>query len=191
METLDLPGSLRRFLAEVLPPYMVPAAVVVLEELPRLPNGKVDRRSLPAPEWAGSRESWVAPRTPTEEIVSAVFSEVLHVERVGAESSFFDLGGHSLLATQVVSRLRSAFGVEVPLRKIFETPTVAGLGREIEVARMAGQGVEVPPIVWAPRDQSLPLSFGQQRLWFLAQLEPESAAYNIPSAFRLEGPLRP
>src|SRR6185295_9428765 len=130
-ETSDLPASLRLSLGEVLPSHMVPAAVVVLEELPRLPNGKVDRRALPAPEWAGSRESRVVPRTPTEEILAAVFSEILHVERVGAESSFFELGGHSLLATRLVSRLRSVFGVEIALRKVFESPTVAGMAREV------------------------------------------------------------
>src|SRR6185436_8591817 len=101
-----------------------------------------------------------------------------HVERVGAESGFFELGGHSLLATQVVSRLRSVFGVEIPLRKIFESPTVAGLAREVETARAAGRGLEAPPLAPTPRGGKLPLSFSQERLWFLQQLEPDSAAYN-------------
>ncbi|MEW5930148.1 MAG: amino acid adenylation domain-containing protein, partial [Gemmatimonadota bacterium] len=131
---------------------------------------------------------YVAPRTPEEEVLAGVWAEVLGVERVGVEDGFFDLGGHSLLATRVVSRVREVFGVEVPLRALFEAPTVAELAERVEEMRRAGAGVQVPPIVKVPRDGSpLPLSFAQARLWFIDQLEPGSAAYNIPVPLWVRG----
>jgi amino acid adenylation domain-containing protein len=185
------PQVLAAFLRERLPEAFVPSVFVELDALPLTPNGKVDRRSLPAPDRLRPNlgETFVAPRTPVEELLAAIWSQVLGVDRVGARDNFFTLGGHSLLATQVVSRLRPAFGVEIPLRKIFEAPTVAGLAREIEAARMAGQALEAPPIVPVQRDGELPLSFSQERLWFLEQLEPGTPVYNVPVALRLRGPL--
>ncbi|HVR96999.1 MAG TPA: amino acid adenylation domain-containing protein, partial [Thermoanaerobaculia bacterium] len=187
------PEELRRFLRERLPEYMVPAAFVWLEALPLTPNGKVDLRSLPAPEAArpALEPAPVAPRTPVEEVVAAIWSDVLGLERVGAEDNFFALGGHSLVATRVTSRLREALGVEVPLRDLFEAPTVSGLAGRVERALRAGQGVDLSLIERTPRNQPLPLSFAQERLWFLDQLEPGSAIYNIPLALRLQGPLDP
>src|SRR6185295_192811 len=157
------------------PDYMVPTALVVLPELPLTPNGKVDRKALPAPEWQGAEESYVAPRTPVEEILAGIWAEVLGVERVGVADSFFDLGGHSLLATQVMSRLHRTFGVEMPLRDLFETPALADFAARIETALRAGTGSTAPPLVPVPREGPLPLSFAQQRLWFLYRLEPESS----------------
>ncbi len=181
-------AELRARLAARLPEYMVPPAFVVLERLPLNSNGKVDRGALPAPE-QGAGAAYVAPRTPVEEVVAGIWAEVLRLERVGAEEGFFELGGHSLLATQVVSRARQAFGVEVPLRALFEAPTVAALAGRIEVLRGAGAS-PAPPLVPVRRDGApLPLSFAQQRLWFLDRLEPGSAAYNIPAALRLRGAL--
>ena len=131
----------------------------------------------------------MAPRTPTEELLAEIWAKLLDIERVGIHDNFFDLGGHSLLATQVVSRMREAFEVEIPLRRLFEVPTVAGLAESIEAARRAGQNLQAPPILPVPRDGDLPLSFAQQRLWFIDQLEPGISAYNIPAAVRLKGPL--
>ncbi len=181
-------GALRAHLSASLPEYMVPAALVVLPELPLTPNGKVDRRALPAPEPA-SGEEYAAPRTPTEEVLAGIWAQVLGVERVGRDAGFFALGGHSLLATRVVSRLREALRVEVPLRALFEAPTVAGLAGRIDALLREGAGTDAPPLVPVPRDRPLPLSFAQQRLWFLDRLEPGSTAYNVPRALRLRGAL--
>ncbi|HSF42618.1 MAG TPA: amino acid adenylation domain-containing protein, partial [Thermoanaerobaculia bacterium] len=168
----------------------MPSAVVLLPELPLTPNGKVDRKALPAPE-AGVPERAVlsAPRTPVEEILAAIWAEVLGVERVGIEDGFFDLGGHSLSAIQVVSRVRSAFGVELPLRLLFEEPTPAGLAPHVEEALRARAGTLAPPIVPVPRGLEIPLSFAQERLWFLEQLQPGTAAYNMGMAVEMDGAL--
>ncbi|HEX7240513.1 MAG TPA: amino acid adenylation domain-containing protein, partial [Longimicrobiaceae bacterium] len=179
-------AELRARLGERLPEHMVPGAFVVLERLPLNANGKVDRRALPAPE-QGAGAEYVAPRTPVEEVLAGIWEEVLRLERVGAEESFFELGGHSLLATQVISRVRTAFGVEVPLKALFEAPTVAGLAGRIEALRSDG-ALLAPPMVPVPRDGSpLPLSFAQQRLWVVDRIEPDSAAYNMSFPLRLQG----
>ncbi|WP_437646498.1 amino acid adenylation domain-containing protein [Sorangium sp. So ce362] len=180
--------ALRAWLAERLPEYMVPAAFVFLPALPRTPNGKVDRRALPAPE-SGDARSHVAPRTATEELLAGIWAEVLGVERVSAEDSFFDLGGHSLLLTQVLSRVRRVLDVELPLRALFETPTVAAQARAVEAARRGSLAPPAPPLLAAPRSGPPPLSFAQERLWFLSELEETAASYNVPAAVRLLGPL--
>ncbi|HEY2738428.1 MAG TPA: condensation domain-containing protein, partial [Thermoanaerobaculia bacterium] len=189
--------GLRPSLREKLPDYMVPAAFVVLPELPLTPNGKVDRKALPAPEGQGAEESHLerhlAPRTPVEEVLAGIWIEVLGVERVGVADSFFDLGGHSLQATRVMSRLRRAFGVEMPLRDLFAAPRLADLAVRVEAALAAGTPQAAPPLVRiapALRQGPQPLSFAQQRLWFIDQLEPGSGLYNMPVALRVEGPLR-
>ncbi|HEX7243455.1 MAG TPA: amino acid adenylation domain-containing protein, partial [Longimicrobiaceae bacterium] len=179
-------AELRAALRERLPEHMVPGAFVVLESLPLTPNGKVDRRALPAPEPQSA--AYVAPRTTVEEVLAGIWAELLGTERVSVEESFFDLGGHSLLATRVVSRARQAFGVEVPLRALFEAPTVAGLAGRIEVLRSTG-AVAGPPIERVARGGPLPVSFAQQRLWVVDQLDPRSPAYNLFSALRLHGGL--
>ena len=184
-------GELRRHLKERLPGYMIPSAFVVLGALPVLPNGKVDRRALPAPE-AGRVESsadYVAPRTMIEEVVAGVWQEVLKVERVGVRDDFFELGGHSLLVTQAASRLREAFRTEMPLRRIFEHPTVESLAARLDSERREGPQTTSPPIEPASREGELELSFAQQRLWFLHQLDPDSPAFNVPVAARLTGGL--
>ena len=183
--------ELRRFLKDKLPDHMVPGVFVPLDALPLLSNGKIDRRALPAPDRTrpGLDKAYAAPRTPTEELLAEIWAQVLDIERVGIHDNFFDLGGHSLLATQAASRMREAFKVEIPLRRLFEVPTVAGLAESIEVARQAGQNLLAPPILPVPRNGDLALSFAQQRLWFFDQLEPGLSAYNIPAAVRLKGPL--
>ncbi|OJT19745.1 hypothetical protein BO221_36000 [Archangium sp. Cb G35] len=177
--------ALREHAQGKLPEYMVPPVIMVLEALPLSPNGKVDRKALPAPSFERAERRYVAPSTPTQQLLATIWAEVLRVEKVGTEDDFFALGGHSLLATQVVSRVRSALGVELPLRAIFEAPTVAGLSRRLP----ATGRTQAPPLVSVSRDGALPLSFSQQRLWFLDQLEPASATYNIPSAFLVSGQL--
>ncbi|HEX6751683.1 MAG TPA: amino acid adenylation domain-containing protein [Longimicrobium sp.] len=180
--------ALREQLRRSLPEYMVPAAIVVLESLPLTPSGKLDRKALPAPEYAADAERYEAPRTPTEEVLAGIWAEVLRLERVGVHDGFFDLGGHSLLATRVVSRVRELFGVELPLRALFEGPTVAELAVRVEELRRAELPV-LPPVVPAGRTAPLPLSFAQERLWFIDRLEPGSTAYNLPRSMRLGGAL--
>ncbi|HEX7241692.1 MAG TPA: condensation domain-containing protein, partial [Longimicrobiaceae bacterium] len=179
---------LREHLRRELPEYMVPAVLVPLERLPLTPSGKLDRRALPAPDFASAEGRYVTPRTPTEEVLAEIWAGVLRLERVGVTESFFALGGHSLLAARVVSRVRQVFGVEVPLRALFEGPTVAELAGRVEEIRRAGLPV-LPPVLPVERGGALPLSFAQERLWFIDRLEPGSAVYNIPVAWRLGGAL--
>ncbi len=183
--------DLRGFLKFRLPDHLVPAAFVLLDAFPLLSSGKIDRRALPAPERTRPEldKAFVAPRTPTEELLAGIWARLFDIELVGIHDNFFDLGGHSLLATQAVSRMREALRVDIPLRRLFERPTVAGLAESIEGARQAGQTLAAPPILPVPRTGDLVLSFAQQRLWFFDQLEPGLAAYNLPAAVRLKGPL--
>ncbi|MFE2032055.1 amino acid adenylation domain-containing protein [Streptomyces scopuliridis] len=181
------PREVRARLAGALPEAMVPAALVLVEgALPLTPNGKVDRKALPAPDFAnyGTGAPGRAPRTPQEEILCDVFAEVLGLPRVGPDDNFFDLGGHSLLATRLVNRIRSAFGVDLQVRALFETPTVAGLAASLGVF---GSGRRAPAP--AERPERVPLSFAQRRLWFLNRFDADSAAYNVPLALRLTGEL--
>jgi amino acid adenylation domain-containing protein len=183
--------ELRAFLDERLPDYMMPSAFVLLDALPITQNGKVDRRRLPAPDGARleSAQSLVAPRNAVEERLLEIWKELLGGERIGVEDDFFALGGHSLLATQAVSRVRQAFGVELPLRTFFAAPSVAAVAAEVVALRLGGSEADVPPILSVPRGGRLPLSFAQERLWFLDRLEARTLAYNEAAAFRMEGPL--
>ncbi|MGW2090505.1 condensation domain-containing protein, partial [Streptomyces sp. NPDC001880] len=158
--------------------------VTVLETLPLTANGKVDRAALPAPVFA-DRSEYVEPRTEVERQVAAVFAEVLRVERVGLEDEFFQLGGHSLLATQLVARVRERFGVELRLRTLFERPVVGDFAEAVAGART----LDVVPLVPVERSGPLEVSYAQQRMWFLHQLEPDSASYNVPAAVLLRGSL--
>jgi amino acid adenylation domain-containing protein len=193
-------AGLREHLRGRLPEYMVPAAFVFLEKLPLTPNGKVDRKALKEPGWGGGEAGGAGAgagsvgvgvwRTPSEEVVAGVWAEVLGVEGVGAGDNFFELGGHSLLATRVVSRLRAATGVEVELRRLFESPTVEGLAWWVEAGLREGAAGEVGRVTRrAETCEAAPLSFAQQRLWFLDRLGPGGAAYNVPAGVRLAGRL--
>jgi amino acid adenylation domain-containing protein len=190
-EEILLPKRLKNHIKEILPAYMMPSSFVFLDSLPLSPNGKVDRRALPAPDVRGAEErnGYHTPRTPVEEIMIGIFQEVLKLDQVGRKENFFELGGHSLLATQVVSRVRKMLGVEIGLRSVFEKPTAEGLGRAVEEKMKAGEKLEAPPLVRVSRAERAPLSFAQQRLWFIDQLYPGSAVYNIPGAVMLEGAL--
>jgi amino acid adenylation domain-containing protein len=181
----NLVPELRGWLNERVAEYMVPSGFVVLDSFPLTPNGKIDRKALPAPEFTRPETgAYVAPRNSIEETVAAIWSEVLHVPRIGATDDFFALGGHSLLATQVISRLRQAFGIDLPLRVMFEAPRLDALATRIQTAK---RGLEIPPIVHVSREKPLPASFAQQRLWFLDQLEPNSPAFNIAHTLKITG----
>ncbi|HYW06077.1 MAG TPA: amino acid adenylation domain-containing protein, partial [Longimicrobium sp.] len=179
--------ALRTALRRTLPEYMVPAVFVALHSLPLTPNGKVDVRALPAPE-STPRQRHVPPRTPTEELLAGILEEVLGVERVGATDGFHELGGHSLAAMRVVSRIREAFGAELPLRAVFERPTVAELAEAVDEIRR-DRVPPLPRVVPVDRSAPLPLSFAQERLWFLDRLEGASPLYTIPVALRIGGAL--
>ena len=181
-------AELRRSLHERFPAYMVPSVFVFLDHLPLTANGKVDRRALPAPQGFGleRKEGFVAARTVTEQLLAQIWSKVLKVEPVGIHDNFFDLGGHSLLAAQVVSRIRAAFQIELPLRSLFETSTIESLARAIDTQTDTAIAMSIDRV---SRDTGLPLSFAQQRLWFLDQLDPNNSAYNLSMALRLEGEL--
>ncbi|WP_191761493.1 non-ribosomal peptide synthetase [Komarekiella delphini-convector] len=183
-------NELRHFLKAKLPEYMVPNAIVILEYLPLTPNGKVDRRALPAPDLHSEpKGKFVAPRTPVEEMLTQIWAQVLKVEQVGIHDNFFELGGHSLLATQLLSRIGNIFQVELPLRSLFAAATVAELGHLIEQLQQQKLELTSPPILPRPKDAELPLSYAQQRLWFLDQLQPDSGSYNMPLTLHLVGTL--
>ncbi|WP_399094988.1 amino acid adenylation domain-containing protein [Streptomyces sp. BBFR2] len=174
--------EVRAHLAALLPEFMVPSALVVLGELPLTANGKVNYKALRVPEPAATAGR--APRTPQEQILVGLFAELLGLDEVGTDVSFFDLGGHSLLATRLVSRIRTALGVELSLRELFQAQTVAAL------AERAGRAARArTPLRRRERPADPPLSFAQQRLWFVHQAEEQSASYNMPAAFRLHGAL--
>ncbi|HEV2757223.1 MAG TPA: amino acid adenylation domain-containing protein, partial [Actinomycetota bacterium] len=181
--------ELRDFAAEVLPAHMVPALYVTMDALPLTPAGKVDRAALPEPgaDRPDLGHGYTEPVTETEKTLAEIWSEVLGVERVGRDDNFFELGGHSLLGTQLMSRIRNRFEMEVPLRALFEKPTVGGLAATID----ATAPQEMLPLVAADRDEAPLLSFAQQRMWFIDQIDPASATYNVPIALRLTGPVDP
>ena len=183
-------AGLRSWVSEHLPKYMMPAVFVLMKELPLTPNGKVNRKALPDPDFNSIGEkSSTAPRTQVEEILLSIWAEVLGVQQMGIDDNFFELGGHSLMATRLISRVRNELNVEVPLSKLFESPTVESWSEYIEELMRDGNGVLYKPIELAPRDKPLPLSFAQQRLWFLDQMEPGSPFYNISAVVRLSGKL--
>jgi amino acid adenylation domain-containing protein len=190
--------ELRSFLQQKLPEYMIPGVFVVLEAFPLTPNGKIDRRALPTPDVAKDRlEKFVAPRTPTETAVAAIVASVLKLDRVSIYDNFFELGGHSLLATQVISRLHRTFSVQLPMRSLFESPTVAELeaivlayrqgGTELRELTFAKRGLRL--IAPRSRKGNIPLSPAQGRLWYLDQLNDRNASYNMFLAVEMQGEL--
>jgi amino acid adenylation domain-containing protein len=184
-EAIDT-GTIRDYLREKLPAYMVPAGIVCLDLLPMTASGKIDRSKLPAPLWEADTASYVAPRTPEEQALAEIWSDILHVERVGIHDDFFALGGHSLLATQVIARVRDSLDTELPLRAIFETPNVEGLAATITADAGNMSTIRIPI---GERSEYPPQSFAQQRLWFLDRLEPGSSVYNLSQSVQLDGPL--
>lgn len=185
---LKLP-ALREYLHERLPGSMVPSAFVIMEKLPRTISGKIDRRALPDLKDRTGREEFVAPRTATEQIVADIWANTLGLPKVSLHDNFFELGGHSLLATRVMVRVRKTLGVEPPLSALFENPTVAQFAMYIESSAPGSATTELPPIVPVSRNRELPLSFSQQRLWFLEQLKPGDPLYHSFHALLIDGPL--
>ena len=180
-------SEIRAHLRRTLPEFMIPNSVVVLEDFPRTPSGKIDRVSLPEPVEVGG--AYVAPRTLTEEIVASVMAEILKVEDVGANHDFFELGGHSLLIPRVTTRLHELFGVELPMRALFDYPRISELAEKITSLRGTSSAAAEIPLVRVSRDGPLPLTFAQESLWAIGQINPDTAAYNIPRALRLKGTL--
>ncbi|HEU4884131.1 MAG TPA: amino acid adenylation domain-containing protein, partial [Longimicrobium sp.] len=182
------PEQMRAHLRRTLPEYMVPGAFVRLDALPLTPSGKVDRKALPAPDAVSADDQPAEARTPLKEVLAGIWAGVLKTDRVGPDDNFFQLGGHSLLATVVVARVQEVLGVRLPLSALFTAPTVSALAAEVETLRRAGLP-PLPPVAPVDRGGSLPLSFAQERLWFLDRLQPESAFYNVPMALWLDGAL--
>jgi amino acid adenylation domain-containing protein/non-ribosomal peptide synthase protein (TIGR01720 family) len=180
--------ELREHAASRLPEPMVPSAIVELAAIPLTPNGKVDRSALPAPAEQERTSCSAAPRNPVEEVLAGLWADVLGVSQVGVHDDFFALGGHSLLATRLVARARETFGVDLSVRALLESPTLADMAVALTAAR-AGGAAALPRITPVGREADLPLSFAQQRLWFFQQVEPEQFAYHLPAAVRLHGPL--
>ncbi|HEY0510454.1 MAG TPA: amino acid adenylation domain-containing protein [Thermoanaerobaculia bacterium] len=185
------PEELQDWLRGLLPDYMLPAAWVLLDEIPLTANGKLDLRALPEAGAARDAAGFVAPRTPVEEVLAAIWSEVLGVMEIGRGDDFFALGGHSLLATRVLARIREALAVDLPVRALFETPTLSGFAERVAARRRERSGLATTPVRRAPRDAPPSLSYAQQRLWFLDQLSPGSSAYSIPAAVQLDLDLDP
>jgi amino acid adenylation domain-containing protein len=185
-------AEIKHALGQRLPDYMVPAAVVRLQALPLLPNGKIDRKALPRPESAAAGPTSGAPRTPTEKKLHDIWSDVLGQPQIGVADNFFDLGGHSLLAMQVVSRLRAQLQVEIPLREMFNHPTLAALAVAVDQAtQWRSATTDAAPLQIARRDRDgpLPVSYSQRRMWLVQALNPQTTAYNMTFALRLLGPL--
>jgi amino acid adenylation domain-containing protein/non-ribosomal peptide synthase protein (TIGR01720 family) len=189
-EATPILDDLRQYLKAKLPEYMVPSAIVFLETFPLTPNGKVDRRALPTPDFQGIQtDKYQAPRTPIEEILTHLWGQILKLNQVGIHDNFFELGGHSLLATQLMSRIRSYFQVELPLRSLFAAPTVAELAPIIQQLQQQNLQLSSPPLLPRDNQSDLSLSYAQTRLWFIDQFQPNSSLYNIPAALRLVGSL--
>ena len=183
------PPALRRFLASRLPAAMVPGRLLIVHALTRTPAGKVDRGALPVPQWRAPEGSAEQLGTPFEELVAGIFSELFGIEHPGPRADFFELGGHSLLALRLVARLRESGGVELPVRQVFESPTVTALAEAVARRRGGAAGESRPVLAPVRRRERMEPSFAQRRLWFLQQLEPADAAYNVPLAVRLTGRL--
>ncbi|HEV2395159.1 MAG TPA: amino acid adenylation domain-containing protein [Verrucomicrobiae bacterium] len=181
--------DLRQAAIAKLPEYMVPSAFVFLDALPLTPNGKVDRKALPPPGEEQRVGGFIAPRTPIEEQLAAIWREVLHINQVGLQDNFFDLGGHSLLATQVISRINELFKINLPLLALFSAPTIAQLSAGLEAGQWTDHAAPILPLQAVTRRASHPVSFVQERLWFLNELQPGGHAYNVPTVLRLKGHL--
>jgi len=184
----DIPISeIRKYLKKFLPDYMIPTRFQFMHALPLTANGKIDRKSLLEPEWLHEKDDAAKPTNPIEEIIADIWSEILSLDSVGIHDNFFEIGGHSLIATRIVSRLRRIFNIELSVRRIFESPTISELSTCVQSTRNRDDIPVIPSITPISRTSDIPLSFAQQRLWFLDTLEGKNATYNMPAAIRLKG----
>jgi amino acid adenylation domain-containing protein len=182
------PEQLRMHLKQRLPVYMVPATFVELEKLPLTPNGKIDRKALPVPERRRANEGYEMPRTPAEEVLVEIWAKVLGLDRVGIHDNFFEIGGNSIHSIRIVALAREAgFLLDDRIRTLFENPTVAALAEKAQSMHQGSSGLDVPEITPALRRSEYPLSFAQERLWYIDQMEPGTAAYNVPRILKLRG----
>ncbi|MEM9271688.1 MAG: amino acid adenylation domain-containing protein [Cyanobacteria bacterium P01_F01_bin.143] len=181
--------ELRTFLKEKLPDHMIPAAFIMITNIPLAPSGKVDRKALPEPNISRTETEFVLPRNATEKTIVDIYGEILKQDKISINDNFFEIGGHSLIATRVISQIRQIFKVELPLRTLFEHPTIVALAQEIQKSSEIDLALKVLPIKRITGTKEFPLSFAQQRLWFLSQLEPNNSSYNIFAAVRLRGEL--
>ncbi|HYW19652.1 MAG TPA: amino acid adenylation domain-containing protein [Nodularia sp. (in: cyanobacteria)] len=181
--------TLRQFLKTTLPKYLQPSTIVLLKELPLTPSGKVHHKSLPVPHSVEPQDNVISPRTSIEANLAKIWLEVLGLKQVDIHDNFFELGGHSLLATQVISRIQETFQIELPLRCLFESSTIADLSASIEVEIKAQQGLQVPPLVPVSRDTEIPLSFAQERFWLMSQIASNNALYNDAVTLKISGQL--
>jgi len=188
---MKLEPGIRTALKQQLPEYMVPSVIIMMDALPLTSNGKIDRRALPAPDSKLNEQAdtYVAPRTAQEEMLAALWSQMLNIENIGVEANFFYLGGHSLLATEVIARVRETFLVDINLRALFEAPTIAGLASAVDAALREEKKINHAPLLAVPRQEHMKLSFAQERLWFLDQLMPNNPFYNMPLTYHLFGAL--
>ncbi len=180
--------DIKEFLRDKLPDFMIPSVIVKMDAFPLSPNGKVDRKALPRPDHIELEQKIVLPRTATEELIANIWADVLKIDKVGIYQNFFEISGHSLLATQVVSRLKESFKFDIPIKTLFDFPTVNLLAQEIEKLELSNAG-NLPELIKVDRNVKIPLSFSQQRLWFLNELKPNDPSYNITNAFVLKGDL--
>ncbi|MCF7958259.1 MAG: amino acid adenylation domain-containing protein, partial [Phycisphaerae bacterium] len=189
-KNIPSPEELKSFLKNDLPDYMIPSFFVMMDEFPLTSNGKINRKALPAPEYGRlDNVEYTPPQTTTEKSLATIWSDVLHLEQIGVHDNFFELGGHSLLATRVIYRVQAELHIELSLRSLFENPTIAGLVLQVDQELNEGAGQSLQPIPTVSREGLLPLSFAQQRLWFLNEYEPNSPLYNIPLKLSLSGSL--
>ena len=187
IEPVPSARELRNFLKEKLPDHMIPSVFMMVTSIPLAPSGKVDRKALPVLDLAIQKSSYTAPRNPKEEILANIWQEVLNLPKVGVNDNFFELGGHSLLAIRVISRVKQVFEIELPLRSLFEKPTVTNLAKYIQTSLNPSLQQKIEPV--SRTEAKFPLSFAQQRLWFLVQLEPNSPDYNLPAVLNIQGKL--
>ena len=179
--------EIREYLQHKLPAYMIPYVFVPLEYFPLTPNGKINYSAFPEPDVSTFQSNYIAPRTPTEEIIANIWVQVLDIKNVGINDNFFEVGGHSLLGTQIISRIRDSLNIEIPLKLFFDFPTIAKLAEHIESRKSLNISGLSPIIEPRKKQKQLPLSFAQERLWFLTKLEPKRTDYNMPFILEIKG----
>ncbi|EAZ88188.1 non-ribosomal peptide synthetase, partial [Crocosphaera chwakensis] len=187
--SLKISQQIKEYLQEKLPNYMIPSVFIILETFPLTPNGKIDYHSFPEPDFSTLKKNYIAPRTTEQKILANLWSQVLKIENIGINDNFFELGGHSLLATQLVSLVKETLNIEISMSLLFEYPTISQLSKYLNILQKNNNILQLPSITPRQKQDNIPLSFSQQRLWFLHQLNPNNSAYTLSSAFQIKGKL--